>query len=869
MVLRKPCIIACLTFFMLSNVVWAQSAASRKAMRHLDDGRWQKAHEILAEALEKNNINSGVKFGLSLLYTVDSLSIYNIDTAYQFILTSLLDFANTELKEKERLIKSGVDSLRLISQKMRLDSLAFLRAKDQNVVESYENFLRRFDTAKEASEATRLRNQAAFLVAEQEGSYRSYKNFLDTYPDAEEWEIAQAKYEKLYYLSATEAGSLASYLSFLKAHPNTPYRSQAEEQILKLSTLDNEVSSYQQFIENYPGSKVKPMAIGYLYHLSKGNPFSDKLSSQWITDSLSHVMTLDSGQWIIYAENGKPRIMNERGIDKTPIALKEVGREAWCKTITSDYLWWRDQGLQITGRNGRLIWQGEADSVENLGAGLLRLKKGELVSVVHKSGATVLPFRYQEVRLILGAFLAIKEKNSWGIASFHGEVLVSPQYDEIRELGAFILLAEHQTWGVTNKASVVDAIHASLKVVDRVEDFELLNTGHLWIGLGEKEGILDQDLSMLIPWQEQTIQPKNDQFLVRSGRGVQVYDLQWQLVMDLKGENYQVNDRWIAMADGKMWKLHHLDSIEFAEQFDRVELFGNHMAVGQRGDSSWLVLTGKKDLYLDKQQAQLKLVRSSNSSEYILLQTGNRKTLYNPEGEMVLNANQGSVAAVGKEYLTLTIGNRKGLYHASGERLLPVKYDAFGNYNHGEVSVLRRKKFGLFNAASGIDIPPVYDRRLTDYNRDVRIAYQGQGYGLIDKNNKALTEFSFNEIHFWNDSIARVRNNGRWALYNFVNGGFEYENIWTFETFQSNDETLAIFSTTSGFGVIGNQRGLIVPPVFSEIRNIGVASAPVYVAERYLAEIDYYVVAYYNSRGEVIKKQSFEPSDYEKILCKY
>ena len=182
---------------------------------------------------------------------------------------------------------------------------------------------------------------------------------------------------------------------------------------------------------------------------------------------------------------------------------------------------------------------------------------------------------------------------------------------------------------------------------------------------------------------------------------------------------------------------------------------------------------------------------------------------------------------------------------------------------------MRRKKFGLFNAGAGINIPPVYDRRLTHYNPDILVAYQGQDYGLVDKRNKPLTKFEFSEIHFWNDSIARVRNNGRWGLYNFIRGDFAYQDIWTFADFQSGDETLAIFSNASGFGVIGNRRGLIVPPIFSEIKNIGTAAAPVFLAEKYLSELDYLVVAHYNSRGEVIKKQSFDPDLYEKISCKH
>ena len=61
---------------------------------------------------------------------------------------------------------------------------------------------------------------------------------------------------------------------------------------------------------------------------------------------------------------------------------------------------------------------------------------------------------------------------------------------------------------------------------------------------------------------------------------------------------------------------------------------------------------------------------------------------------------------------------------------------------------------------------------------------------------------------------------------------------------------------------------LIHDTKFNDIINIGTVENPVYFAEKYIIEADFYVIIYYDAKGKILRKQIFtEEAEYEKIYC--
>src|SRR5690606_30940931 len=71
-------------------------------------------------------------------------------------------------------------------------------------------------------------------------------------------------------------------------------------------------------------------------------------------------------------------------------------------------------------------------------------------------------------------------------------------------------------------------------------------------------------------------------------------------------------------------------------------------------------------------------------------------------------------------------------------------------------------------------IPMEYDRLLKSYNDNVFIAGKDGKLGLINLDNKKLSEFSFDEFVFWTDSIALVRQSDTWTWRNLYTQAIIY-----------------------------------------------------------------------------------------------
>ena len=88
-----------------------------------------------------------------------------------------------------------------------------------------------------------------------------------------------------------------------------------------------------------------------------------------------------------------------------------------------------------------------------------------------------------------------------------------------------------------------------------------------------------------------------------------------------------------------------------------------------------------------------------------------------------------------------------------------------------------------------------------------------------------------------------------------------------FDFLAEQDEMIMLFRKEEKFGVVSNTKGLIIEPTFNDILNIGSLEEPVYFTEKYIPEAEFYIVIYYNSRGEILRKQVFTDEEYDKIYC--
>ncbi|MBL6447080.1 WG repeat-containing protein [Fulvivirga sp. 29W222] len=849
--------------FFVIHVSYGQVGLAKRALKQLEKGDWVKSTVLVDKALEKDSLLPATLYAKSRVL-IDTTSLRpEIDSAYFFILKARVVYDSLDEKVKKQHVKVGIDSLALELLKNRIDSIAFQRALKTNSEAGFVNFLEKFSTAAEIEKAKRLRNELAYASAKAENTYKSYQLFMEKYPDAKQVGEAKQRYEKLYFSKSTADGKLRSYLKFLKENPDTPYRYEAEVNIYEVMTADNSVDSYINFIRQFPRSKVRPRAIAFLYHVLKEE--GKYLPKSMVTDSLARVITLEGRTFVPVLENGKYGFMDTQGNEIISPVLTRIFEGELCGGIRRDYLL---TGDEIVSPGNALIYAGKYEQVDDLGYGLLKVRHDEKFGIVHKSGRVLLPILYDDVRLLKGIFIAFKRNDLWGLKTISGREIVGSEFTDISIHETFVILEKGDLIYAKNINSLIVSVdNKKLDLGRAYSDFELVNETQLWLDSDNGEAVIDAELHEIIPYADQKIKILKKGFLINKDGRYYVLNETYRPVDKEPAFKASVNEAWVALRSKADWLLYDKDSYTLrSRNLDSLNLLGDYYAVMYRNDSV-VVVTREKSLLLSSGE-KLSLLSSVNASQYLIIDDGRKKRIYNPMGQLVFSGTYDDAKPLGPHYIVISQRGRKGILSDSAQVLLRAEYDAIANYQDGFVSLLKNKKFGLYNKEAKVLISAEYEKNIHRYNDWAFIAMKRDKLGLISQNNDQLTDFAYDEIMYWSDSVALVKTDYRWSLYNFQSKQTIDEGIKTLQIVaHNNEEQIAIVLRDTGYGVLSNRRGKIISATYNDVINVGTEAEPIFFAEKHIAEADLYIVIYYDMAGHPIRKQTFETADYPLIYC--
>ncbi len=858
-------------------------ADSNRAFKLLEKQEFDKLRNLLNKSIEKDSVNAGAKYVYSLLYLTPQYRRYDIDTAYQYIQSAIFDFGQEDEKEIHRLEKLNINDSTLHLQKSHVEDQAFMRAKAKQTVEDFDYFIKQFHTASQLDSAIALRNQLAYNQAVDANTYQAFEQFMHRYPNAEQFSLAKAKYEALHYQANTEKGNLESYERFVKNNPNSPFLSNAEKNIFEISTADNQLDSYMTFIERYPKSKWKRQALNYMYHvyktLSSAQGFANRFNILEEGDSLLKMAQVESGFVMPIYEMGKYGFIKDDGRKLIDFTYDSVPGSYYCGDIEADYLnVTLGNDHMLVSRLGGKIFSGEFELVEDLGCGVLKIEQNGQYGAVHKTGEQLLDFKYDDVGLLSNAFIKFKENGKWGLISLSRREILPAKYDDISAEGRFILIKYKNNLAVQNVPSLSRAADDNPpKLRFEFDDYVLMDDLHLLLFSGKKETIIDETLKTGIPLGTHNIYSLYQGWYVREPDGkFRVYDPIFYPYSDQEYDKIIHNENRTAIKLDDKWAIFNQDkSFPTSFPYDSVQFLSTRIAILYRGDYKYGVfsndtimnLTGANELRLLK-PASLSENEAKNA-QYLLTKNGrDNYKVYNIDGDLILNGRYNDVEALGQEYLVVEKSGKKGLIDKSGKILLKPKYQAIGNYENGYVSTLINGKFGIYNYKKGLLLSAKYDKMLRFFGSNYFIGSQRNKFGFVDKDNKAISGFRFDEVKAWTDTSALVKENDRWGIYDLTNDQMIYENIDEFKYLRNDKQEIILMITKeSKIGILSNKQGEVIAPTFNDIINIGSAEKPVYFAEKYVREAELFVIIYYDAKGKILRKQVFNQEEYDNIYC--
>ncbi|MFY0593461.1 WG repeat-containing protein [Roseivirga sp.] len=856
----------------------------KRAFRLYDKGDIAKTVEALDKSLEKDTLNPGAYMLYAKVYIDTAFAGFNVDTAYAYTNKAIQQLPLvTDEKDISSLGSLSVDSVNLELLKDKIDSLKFLDIQALHTIDDYNAFVAKFDDAKERPEAIRLRNTIAFKNAANTNTWEAYEQFITGYPIAEEFTEARNRYLRLLYEERTADGSYQSLVSYLEDFPNSPYRAAVESGIFPFATTSNTLDALTDFLRKYPNRAYSKNLSDRAYHIYKekypDSYFLNDFDFGLNTDSLKNAISSESGVWLPKLEEGTISFMDDGGQTKLKTNFKTISEDCLCAPQTVDFVYGSNgEQSQVWGRNGALIYEGTFDHVSDLGYGLLNIHSADGERLIHKSGEVVIETPKEDISVLDNRFIRTRTKGLYGLESYAGIPYLGNEYVQIDTFGNYIWLEKENGIALANPddiAAILDGKPFSFQ--PQFDEIEALPNGQYWVTRNEEESILNSDLSTFIPFAKHEIYDRAYGWRIQSSQGVSIIHKRYAgLDKDTFYDRVQENDKWLALEKDSSWLLlDQLGEIAPSKGYDSLAFWGENMVMLFRNDSSWAQFkTGKRILMkrawtpkLLIPQEYISTGEKATTDFFMLSSAKDFRKIYNNTGREILSSTYKDVTALGPNMIRLQKRNA-ALADSTGKYLLNFIYDGIGSSNKGYVSILDKGKVGVINPEKGIKIAPFYDKLIEPYADTVLVASDGKFKGFINKDNKELTTFEFDEVKYLSDTIALTRIENEWLIYHIGLDEALMEGITNYRELDINvDDKLLLIKTASGEGIYSLSKGELVEPTYTEIKVLGTLENPIYFAMKLVAEANFYVVLYFDKNGNKLFTQSFRQDEYFRIAC--
>lgn len=837
-------------FLLLLSEGWCQLAPERLAWNNLGKERWGKAEAQVLKALKKDSLNLAANYVFSWFFFTEGNPRFNIDSASVHTNRTLHYFKQLPLKEKSRAIRFPFDSVGLYRLRNYIDSVAFDRAKKINTEEAYAFFIDHFSTAAQLISARELQHEVAFLEALKLNTYQSFDHFLKKYPQTTRSDEAKKRYEKLLFETKTKDKRLDSYVQFLKNHPESTYKEEAERQVFELSTASGELQSFKTFLTIQPTNRYARVARNFLFHIAKEK---GEDVSGFLTDSLKQIVQLTKKTWYPVWKNGVYSFVTDAGEEFLTNVTDSLDSDMFCEGFNEDVLFAQPK---LVARNGFVIHDQVSDYTD-LGFGFLSIKSKGKSFIVHKSGQRCLP----EAATLLGHhFLWAKGEATSSLHTLTGRELVRDSWMDVVSFGDAVAFKQVHGWKLaTVKTIGQQTSGGTLVFTEFYDEVKRFNVDYLWVRKGALTALLNNSLQPVLQFSERKISEEEGLIVVRDKSTARIFA---NGRMTESFNTIQIAKDWIVTKASYGFSLTNRSTQE-KSHFDSLYMVSS-VAIGVRNDSI-AIHTPAGILFYTKAFAELK---SLADSSFIVVNEDAKKNILSMDGKKLFTLVCDKIDYVGGGLFVLTKKDKKSLADSNGEPVPLHEFDAFGNTTDRDIAVLSKKKFGLISTKTNKVIKPTYERNLRSYTDERIVAYKNGAYGFVDWNDNPLSKFEFEEIRYWNDTVAMVKHSFNWRLLDMESKTFKSGKIGEYTSFtKSTGEVIAIFHQDNYYGVMSNQRGVILEPTFTYIQNIGSHEEPFFFTEKYVEEASIYIVIYYNQQGVQIRRQIFEEEEYSKIRC--
>ena len=851
---------------LLSCAAWSQKI--KPYLKLLEQGDYEKARQIQLKACEKDSLSPVVLYLDALLLSHAGFDGFDIHRAHRQMVKAL----ELPIDENEDLLKSisksGLSLMDFDQLNRDIDHKAFEMLSQYQSVDSYNYYIAYYPKAQDWSNAVVLRDELAFELARQQDTWQAYKFFVDNYPDAHQFEKAENKYHELIYQDKVGGKGVGNWIKFLDEHPTTPYRSQLENDICEHFIANYDQIGLERVAKLFTVVSVRKMALDVLYGWKGGiyKELRQLAARPWI-DSVGVLEKLNE-ETIVPMMDGQR--FNFVSADIQPLnafTYAAVGRNHLCGNLGNKILLVQtDSSLAFINRAGQPLPIAATDNWTEHSNGVVIYKNEEGMGAFHWSGMDLVRPQYEDLLWSGRKYFIAKTKDGVGLLGYLGQEVVKLIFDDIDTLGNYWILNKDDHIYIGTQESVQNQTFKQLTAT-AYEEVELLRNGMLLAYAENEEVLIDSTLSVISPWHTRRINTKFDKWVFALDSTNMIYD---PVIGRLDRSDYHEvlqNEEWLATRRFDKWTVTPKKlASEPLLGIDSVKLLGHDIVIVFREEEGIAIFPNKMTVYFSQSDELHVLTNSSHSkAHFLVIERKGKKWLYK-DGELMFQYETNRLGYVSDEYFSTYNRGKYGLVNKKGQTIFSYKYDAIGTEKNGLVSIIHNGSFIYYNLIERKIIGKGFDEEATPYSSDLMIAKEGGAYGLANIEGEYVLDPEYDQLEYWTDSLVLVQSDGLWSLLNIYSKNIYLEEVISFERTQGANPSL-MFRKEEGYGVFDRQYGEIVPPVYSDVMNLGSPKVPIYFGEKSFGEAGYHIVVYYNSKGEKLKKAAYTEEEFDRLIC--
>lgn len=856
------------SFLLLLCTFWFASGKDlKKIFRALDKEDLPKALELIEESLEEQPVNPGARYVLAQLLATDSLVLYDLDSARITVWQALEDYQVADEDELEDLEKNEVNLQDIKSLDSLIREKHFEKALNLQTVDGFEAYMAWYPTDDRKLKLIKLRDSLVWRAVKPQYTSSAYQEFLRIYPKSFYAPQAKSGYDSLLYLEETASGKLQDYVAFLQEFPGTPHRDKAEKIIFERMTASNFATDYERFFQTYPKSKQARKAVNIWFHLENA-PDLTALSSFSFRDSLLQITRTDESPVVPVYEDSIYRFLATSG-NMPNVSFQSISEDYLCGNVQTDFYFGSNEENEIYNRRGTLIYSGTFEHVEDLGLGVLLLENKEEKRLLHKSGFEI--FKGLESAAAIGyQWLRVRVNGKLGLISNTGYPITRFIYDDIYKEGNFWVFERDGELAVYTTEKIMEQLLDDvLELEFKFDDIEVVEDSLLIGFRGERECLMHQEMTFLIPWGNHEITPGHPFHYARTPAGYEFSRQQRDSPDGLLSDLLE-NEEWIGVEQDSLWTLYPKSNLQTPiTGLDSLFLAGDFIAVF-RDDSARLQARFPNGTQMELAENQkivaISPIQNEDLADYIAWIDDSETRLYNKQGTLLFAGGFEEIKPLRDSLFVAKQRGKLGLLNGSGEEIIPFQYDAMQE-SDGLIFLLSRGKIGAYDMRDSTLILSRYESKLDRFGPYYITREKGK-YGIIDETEDEIIDFEYDQIRYWNDSTAWVKNEEKWSLINVNQETPVIEEVSDFDLLiDREDLQLATFYGTAGYGLASSVKGELLPPKFNDIRNLGSQEHPIFAAEVYSPETEFYILLYINEKGEKLGSYAFREQDYDLIYC--